>query len=463
MIQLPNVTLICVATRDIEKAIIAIEKSREDIVYGAVKLISDIQSADFPSRIDDEWYYVDTFETVDDWCKFIFYEIHKFVDTEFCFLIHPDGYVINANQWTNEFLNYDYIGAPWLPDTMFDIYGNEVRVGNSVSIRSKRLLELPSKLNLPWKPFNGSYNEDSQICCHYRPYFLGAGMTFAPVELAAKFSKEIPCLEHQGVESFAFHEWESKFATFKLEDIYAEYVNLDSRPDRNEHMVAELLRVGVKAIRRRGLLPKEVQQFVSHNKLKVMWDRTKGAVGCHYSQIAVIEEALRQNKHAWVMEDDLIYCDDIQDRLKIISDFCSNNDWDIIWLGGTYHKEATWHKSENGKHTHPDLQMCSCNLNRDWEPTDNPYIVRTYGCWSTYSYIVNRKRIPLILERLDYNVEISMGIDWLMILLQPNLNCFAFNPGCVKQMDNKSNIGEGITYFSTFQNLGEHWFKHNMI
>jgi hypothetical protein len=41
-----------------------------------------------------------------------------------------------------------------------DIHGNIVSVGNSVSLRSKRLLELPIQLKLPWEPYHGFYNED---------------------------------------------------------------------------------------------------------------------------------------------------------------------------------------------------------------------------------------------------------------------------------------------------------------
>lgn len=459
MLQLSNITLICVATRDHDKARYALLQSCNDIEFGAVKLLTDLPDE---GRFSITEIQIDSFETIDEWNKFIFYDLHKYIDTEFCLLIHPDGYVINPDSWDNRFLDYDYCGAPWPSGLHFDPYGNEVRVGNSVSIRSKRLLELPSKLNLPWTEWNDSFNEDTQITCHYRPYFIGAGMSFAPIEIAALFAHEIPIPETKGITPFAFHEYEPPFAKFSMNDVYASYINLDSRPDRNERMITELSHVEVSAVRSRGLLPEEVAQFITSDKLYTMQQRTPGAIGCHYSQVAVMEEALKQNKHAFVMEDDLVFCDDIQNRLSIIEEFCSNHDWDIIWLGGTYHNEPTWHKSIDGQHTHPDLQMCKCDLNRDWEPTENHNIVRTYGCWSTYAYIVNRKRLPLILERLDDNVYRSMGIDWLMILLQPQLLTFAFNPGCIKQYDNISNIGNGITQFSVFETLGEHWYKQTL-
>lgn len=471
MLQLPNVTLICVATRDHAEALTAllISSNTTQIEYRSIVFVTDVPVESFYNKVCDrynfKYHIIDSFETIDDWNKFIFYDLHKYVDTEFCLLIHPDGYVINPDKWDDRFLQYDYIGAPWPADTIHDVYGNEVRVGNSISIRSKRLLELPSKLNLPWAEYNGSFNEDTQICAHYRPYFIGAGMNFAPVEIAALFSHEIPVPETEGIVPFAFHQWEPaapKFKPFNLSDVYIEYINLDSRPDRNEHMINELNRVGLFTIRRTALLPDDLIQTMPKDKYHVIYTRTKGALGCWYSQVATMQEALQQNKHAWVQEDDLVYCDDLQERLQIITEFCSNHDWDIIWLGGTYHNEPTWHKSVNRKHTHPDLQMCTCELNCDWEPTENPYIVRTYGAWSTYSYIVNKDRIQLILEMLENNIYRSMGIDWAMILFQPQLLTYAFNPGCVKQFDNQSNIGDGITQFSIFENLGSHWFKNKL-
>lgn len=249
---------------------------------------------------------------------------------------------------------------------------------------------------------------------------------------------------------------------FNTETTYTAYINLDSRVDRNEKMITELNRVGLVSNRQKGMLPTEVSQFIPSDKLFVMQNRTPGAIGCHYSQVAIMEKALQSNQHAFVMEDDLIFCDDFQDRMRIIESFLSEREWDVMWLGGTYHKDPTWHRLNGDKHTHPDLQICTCTLNKDWESTDNERFVRTYGCWSTYAYIVNKKRLAHILDLLDQNVYRSMGIDWLFILLQPQLNTFAFVPGCVKQFDNQSNIGNGVTKFSVFESLGPHWFSNKM-
>lgn len=244
---------------------------------------------------------------------------------------------------------------------------------------------------------------------------------------------------------------------WKETDIYAEYINLRHRTDRNEKMIAELNRVGIKASRFEALKTDEHQW--NEMKVQVMRNRTPGAIGCHYSQIQVMKNAFTVHKSAMVFEDDLIFCTDIQKRLDMIANFTNQNDWDVFWLGGTYHLDPTWHRSQSGIHLHPDMKRhCDCTLNKDWEPTNDKNIVRTFGCWSTYAYIVNYHSIEKILNLLDQHVHKSMGIDWLFIMLQPQLKTYAFNPGCVKQYNNKSDIGQGITNFEGFDRLGKHWF-----
>lgn len=254
---------------------------------------------------------------------------------------------------------------------------------------------------------------------------------------------------------------------FNKETIYAAYCNLDYRTDRNEKMKTELKRVGVDMVRQRSFFWKDIWDNASEDEKRNIdfmhsIRKTPGAIGCWYSQVAIMKEALRQGKHAWVNEDDLVFCDDIHERLKIAFKFLNTHEWDIFWLGGTYHTEPTWHKSVEGKHTHRDMTMCKCAFNRDYEPTFNPHIVRTFGAFSTHSYIVNKDRIAHILFLLDRDMYFSMGIDFLMILHQPNLYTYAFNPGCVKQYSSQSDIGHGISDQEGFRNLGKHWWSRKM-
>lgn len=230
-----------------------------------------------------------------------------------------------------------------------------------------------------------------------------------------------------------------------IENMYASFINLDHRFDRLRHMKQQLQRAGIDAVRLRGMLPEEYTGDPA--KVKVMYERTKGAIGCHYSMIKIMEHAMSLDKHAFVMEDDLIFCSDFQKRLTYIDEWTKTHSFDIVWLGATFHVNPPyWHTGKN-----PDLK--TANLGRDAELTDDPRMIRTYGAFSTYAYIVNVESIPNVLTLLDKYVHESMGIDWLFIKLQPQLKTFAFVPGCVKQMDNKSDIGKGFTIFSGFAKL----------
>ncbi len=194
MLKLPNVTLICLSgiNYQTEENIEALKKSCEGIEWGAVKYI---QQGDITN--------------IDSWNKAVIYDLHKYVDTDFAMFVHGDGYVVNPEAWQDDFLAYDYIGAPWPPPTDEFSYrtpeGDLIRVGNSVSIRSKRLMELPSRLGLEWEAYYGNTNEDGFLCVHNRKALEEAGCKFAPLEVAKYFSKEHEIEENKGISTFAFH------------------------------------------------------------------------------------------------------------------------------------------------------------------------------------------------------------------------------------------------------------------
>ena len=193
MLSLPNITLVALGTKNIEGMYNALQQSQKGIKWGAVKLITEIQC-----------------NTIDEWNHAIVFELRHFIDTQFCMLIHPDGFVVNPESWKPEFLEYDFCGAPWpLPTDDYSYRtpdGEIVRVGNSVSIRSKDLLELPYALEVAWRPYFGNTNEDGFLTCHNRRLFQHFGARYAPIEVAKYFSREMEIPENQDVESpFAFH------------------------------------------------------------------------------------------------------------------------------------------------------------------------------------------------------------------------------------------------------------------
>lgn len=197
MIKLPDVTLIAMTGigYKTEEHVQAIKKSCEGIEWGAVKLIQT-------GAITD----------VNTWNYGIIYHLWRYVNTDYAMLIHHDGYVINPELWNPDWLRYDYIGAPWpLPKDDYSYRtpgGDLVRVGNSVSLRSQKILRLPTSLQMPWRPYYGNTNEDGFLCVHNRAILEAHGCTFAPLEVAKHFSKEYEIEENRDLNTFAFHRVE---------------------------------------------------------------------------------------------------------------------------------------------------------------------------------------------------------------------------------------------------------------
>ena len=190
--KLSNVTLIALTGIDYKTSehAFAIEKSCEKIEFGAVKLIQ-------LSHIKD----------IDTWNHAMIYDLPKYVETSHCLVIHDDGYVVNPELWNDEWLSLDFIGAPFpLPKDAYsyrDEMGDLVRVGNSVSLRSKKLLDLVATRE--WKYYFGNCNEDGFITCHNRKWLESKGCKFASLEQAVHFSKENEIPENTGLKTFAFH------------------------------------------------------------------------------------------------------------------------------------------------------------------------------------------------------------------------------------------------------------------
>ena len=114
-----------------------------------------------------------------DYGSIIFNMLPKHVSEEHFFIIQWDGFPILPENWNDEFLKYDYIGAPlggW--------------VGNGgFSLRSQKLLKAINALEIGVDPSNpDDQPEDAIICTKFRSLLESQGIQFAPLEVAEKFS-----------------------------------------------------------------------------------------------------------------------------------------------------------------------------------------------------------------------------------------------------------------------------------
>ena len=208
-LSISDTTLVAVATTEVEKAAMALRYSMVDIKFKKVLLIGNYN----PWNLNPDIHFelIKPFRDVGEWGKFIVFDLYKFIDTKYIILIHPDGFIVNPDMWDEEFKNYDYVGAPWpKPKDSFSYKtdsGRIIDVGNSVSLRSKRILEIPSLLGLKWESFYGNYHEDGYLCVHNRELLEKNGIQFADKETAYRFGIETFLKEFKNHKAFTFHKW----------------------------------------------------------------------------------------------------------------------------------------------------------------------------------------------------------------------------------------------------------------
>jgi len=220
VLELRNVTLVALAATRIQETVRALEYSMRRISFARSLLLSpSARPTALPRAID----WIDTgvlrlrASGVDDYSHFMIFRLHEYIETAHCLVVQRDGYVLQPDKWRSEFLEYDYIGAPW-PITQgayIDPSGERQRVGNGgFSLRSQRLLTTPLRHPLPWPGTDlepdppveaGDLHEDGYICVHHRSVYEKDGCSFAPVDLAVHFSQELPTPEGKGITAFGFH------------------------------------------------------------------------------------------------------------------------------------------------------------------------------------------------------------------------------------------------------------------
>ena len=208
-LKLPNITLLAATSSEMDQAQISMKISLQNIEFGAAKLLCS--SAPKQKYPDIEYVSIPPLNSVDDYNEIIFQDLHKHFETSHCLIVQSDSFVVNSNLWKEEFLEFDYIGAPWSnkikinPNLVLHLEKNTVGNGG-FSLRSHKLAKTTAKIDFNSLKFPLK-SEDIIICHYLYKEMLNNGIRFAPPELAAKFSMEnVNHLHGQDVNSvFGFH------------------------------------------------------------------------------------------------------------------------------------------------------------------------------------------------------------------------------------------------------------------
>ena len=170
MLELPDVTLVCADTLNHALAARAIARCCERIRYGSALFLTDALPPGIALPPGVETREIAPLASREAYSTLMLKGLARHVESSHALVVQWDGYVVNPDAWTGEFLACDYIGAPWP-------WGSEgSRVGNGgFSLRSRRLLDA---LADPRVVLQG--NEDETIGVHQRGWLEARhGLRFA--------------------------------------------------------------------------------------------------------------------------------------------------------------------------------------------------------------------------------------------------------------------------------------------
>jgi len=194
MIQLNNVTLV---TIDTEPDVIPLTRAAARETLKIINPKDFIFFGNEPLGLGERYYPINRFRSSKEYARFLLKNLWPFITTTHIITIHWDGFPTNEVRWRSEFLDYDYIGAPWI----WSFEGFNIGNGG-FSIRSKKLLDLCASdiVDLDWEYFGGG--EDVMIGIKHRKFLENNNCKFPSPLLAAQFSYEAGPLNEN---AFGFH------------------------------------------------------------------------------------------------------------------------------------------------------------------------------------------------------------------------------------------------------------------
>ena len=230
-LNLPDVTIFtfCWGTEHVGLSLRSMLIAMDQVNFGKKILITDLEKTDlnlFQQVIDKhniEVYdmSVDLNSNLKDddsnrsgFCESFIQQVNRYITGDFCLNVQHDSTIIDPEKWDDDFLKYDYIGAPWPMNIIqaSDMVAGRIQdipnvVGNGgFSLRTRAFVEESAKLGWEHK------NEDLNICVFNYDKMTSAGIKFAPPELAVKFSIEHPTVYKNfnrnalfTYDSFGFH------------------------------------------------------------------------------------------------------------------------------------------------------------------------------------------------------------------------------------------------------------------
>ena len=196
-----NLTVVAVyGHNDGTSAIASLIKSSTQLPGSKALLLSPSRPPTLPWFVEHKGIFpLDYFQ----YSWFMMYALHNFIDTSHVLVVQDDGWVIDGNNFKQDWYNYDYVGAPTHSALTADKYfynwtwqqepdPKHIIQNGGLSLRSKKMLQAPGKYGVMHKSFNVMpfCNEDVQLTGFMRTELERCGMRYAPDQEAKYFSVE---------------------------------------------------------------------------------------------------------------------------------------------------------------------------------------------------------------------------------------------------------------------------------
>ncbi len=215
------VDLVAISTNKVSETLKAIEYSTREFDFNNVYFFTN-------ENIDTnfEIIKIPKFNNIIDFNNFTL-SLNNYVVSEFALLIQHDGHIVNPSNWKDEFLNFDYIGAPWPLDSKWnkrwDSYPREMaskiitnlssnRIGNGgFSLRSKKFLEYASGFKKDF--FENGVPEDIFLNVYNYDLAKDFGINYPSISTALDFSCETPLKksDYSKVKKYHFYNKNNHF------------------------------------------------------------------------------------------------------------------------------------------------------------------------------------------------------------------------------------------------------------
>lgn len=206
-LQLPDVTLVCIDSVMQGCARIAIQECMKHADFGEVLYFSDRQT-DIP--VTHPCYI----HRIEDYERYLWKVVPPFLKTSHFLIVQWDSWIIDPDMWSDEFLQYDYIGAPWFKYeqrrdgitglTHIDFDKPAIGGNGGFSLRSRRLAWHLCDIAKPH-----DIREDVFICRTMLPQLQSQGFKIAPYDVSIRFSFECyrDAVDQRHFGFHAFRNW----------------------------------------------------------------------------------------------------------------------------------------------------------------------------------------------------------------------------------------------------------------